>query len=145
MPDVAPPFAPQRAHFPCPALLALAARATLGGARESLLGVVMAVRLTEGLRAPTQLPSGAREQRAEGARQWLAALTLPAKARTALLRAFATSAANDLQGAAEALAAVTEVTAPHLDKGARLELVRLTEALRTEAQLLAGVRERPVA
>jgi hypothetical protein len=145
VPDAAPPFAPARASFPCPALLSLAARATLGGARESLLGAVMAVRLVEGLRSPHLLPAPAREARAEGARQWLGALTLPAKARTALLRAYATSAADDLQSAADAMAAVTEVTSPHLDKGARLELVRLADALRAEAPVLAGVRDRPVA
>ena len=145
VPDAAPPFAPARASFPCPALLSLAARATLGGARESLLGAVMAVRLVEGLRSPHLLPAPAREARAEGARQWLGALTLPAKARTALLRAYATSAADDRHSAADALAAVTEVTSPHLDKGARLELVRLADALRSEAPLLAGVRDGPVA
>jgi hypothetical protein len=145
VPDAAPPFAPARASFPCPALLSLAARATLGGARESLLGAVMAVRLVEGLRSPHFLPASTREARAEGARQWLGALTLPAKARTALLRAYATSAADDRQSAAEALAAVTEVTSPHLDKGARLELVRLVDALRSEPPVLAGVRDRPVA
>ena len=104
----------------------------------------MAVRLVSGLREPFPLASDTRTARAEAARVWLGALTVPAKTRTALLRAFATSAGTDLSSAADALAAVTEVTAPHLDRGARSELIRLADRLRAEAVQLAGRRERPV-
>lgn len=142
--DATPPFALPRALPPCPALLALAARAALGGARETLLGAVMAVRLLEGLCPPYPLPRGARAMRAEAARLWLGALTLPAKPRTVLLRAFAASATDDRGAAAEALGAVTEVTAPHLDKASRSELARLVERLRDEG-VLAGVPGRTVA
>jgi hypothetical protein len=144
VPQPAQLYAPERATFACPALLAQAGRAAIGGAREALMGAVMAVRLVESIRPPRPLDPAVRAARAEGARQWLIALTLPARTRTALQRAFATSASGDAAGAADALEAVTEVTAAHLDKAARSELVRLVTVLRTDALQLAGVRERPV-
>lgn len=139
-----PPYAPSRASFPCPRLLALAARATLGGARESLLGAVMAARLAESMCRPYPVEGAARRTRAEAARLWLGALTLPAKTRTALLRAFAATAADDGASAADALVQVMEVTAPHLDRGARSELVRLSDELRGAGSVLAGPRDRPI-
>jgi len=144
VPQPAQPYAPERATFACPALLAQAGRAAIGGAREALMGAVMAVRLVQASRPPLPLDPTVRAARAEAARQWLIALTLPARTRTALQRAFATSASGDPAGAADALEAVTEVTAAHLDRAARSELVRLVTVLRTDASQLAGVRERPV-
>ena len=144
MSDHAPPFAPERATFPCPALLECAARASLGGAREALLGAVMAARLASAMRAPCALSAPTRAARAEGARLWIGALTLPAKQRAALLRAFAASGGDDPRGAADALAQVTEVTAPHLDRAARSELVRLADRLREDAHALAGAHDGPV-
>lgn len=143
VPTARPPFTLVRATFPCPALLAAAGRATLGGPREVLLGAVMAARLASALRPPATLDDATRTTRAEAARQWLAALTLPAKARTALQRSFATSASGDRAAAADALDAVTEVTAAHLDRAARSELTRLAGALRAVAELAAG-RDGPV-
>lgn len=136
VPQPQPRFAPVRATFACPALLALAGRSGIGGARETLLGAVMAVRLVSGLRPPFPLEPAVRTARAEAARQWLGALAVTAKARTAFLRAFATSASGDPMTAADAIEAVTEVTAPHLDKASRSELVRLAQALRADAASL---------
>lgn len=144
VPPSPPRYAPVRATFACPALLALAGRSGIGGARETLLGAVMAVRLVSGLRPPFPLEAAVRTARADAARQWLGALNVSAKARTAFLRAFATSASGDPASAADALETVTEVAAPHLDKASRSELIRLAQALRADAALLAGVRERPV-
>jgi hypothetical protein len=133
-----------RASFPCPALLSAAARAALGGARESLLGDVMAVRLSTGMRQPFPLPASVRAARATAARSWLGALTIPAKTRAALHRAFTASAGTDLAQMADALAQVTEVTSSHLDRGARSEFLRLIEGLRAESASLAGLRRGPV-
>lgn len=138
MTDAVPPFALARAVPPCPALLGCASRAAIGGARETLLGAVMAVRLLEGLCPPFPLARPVRAVRAEAARLWLGALTLPARPRTAILRAFATSAGDDPVVAADALAAVMDVTAPHLDRAARSELVRLAERLRNDCALAAA-------
>ena len=144
VPQPQQPYVPTRAGFACPSLLSLAGRAGLGGAREALLGAVMAVRLVHASRPPFPLEPALRAARADAARQWLTALTLPARTRTALLRAFATSASGEPTGAADALEAVTEVTSTYLDKAARSELVRLVTALREDAAQLAAGRERPV-
>lgn len=125
--------------------MSAAARAALGGARESLLGSVMAVRLATGMRRPFPLAAPVRTSRAEAARAWLGAITVPAKTRSVLLRAFAASAGSDLSQAADALVQVTEVTSPHLDRGARSELTRLIEGLRSESALLAGAGDGSVA
>jgi hypothetical protein len=103
----------------------------------------MAVRLLSGLTGPYPLARPVRALRAEAARAWLGALTLPAKPRTAILRAFATSAGDDPSTAADALAAVTDITAPHLDRAARSEVNRLAERLRGGG-VLAGSRFGPI-
>jgi hypothetical protein len=139
-----PPFAPTRALFPFPGLVALAARAALGGPREILTGTLMAARLATGLRTPHALPAATRRARAEGAKAWLVALTMPAKVRSALQRAFLASAGENRESLAEALAQVTDVTAPHLDRHARSDLVRLVEALRLDGAMLAEATDRPV-
>lgn len=143
MADASPPFAPVRAVFPCPALLALTARAALGGPRETLLGAVMAVRLVSGVRPPFGLDAATRGLRADGARAWLSALTLPARARTAILRAFAASAGDDPHTVADALAAVMEVTATHLDRQSRSELGRVVDGLRKSPVALPGPASGP--
>ena len=98
----------------------------------------MAARLAVGLRGPHAIPQPARAARAEAARAWLGALTVPAKVRTTLLRAYVTTAADDLAAVADALGQVTDVTAPHLDRVARSELVRLADGLRSDAVALAA-------
>lgn len=144
MSEPVPPFAPERAVFPFPALVALAARAGLGGARETLTGALMAARLAAAMRGPRPLSVAARASRAAGARAWLGALSVPAKVRSALQRAFAASAGSDRLVMSDALSGVTDVTAIHLDRGARLELVRLVEGLRAAGPLLAGAPDEPV-
>lgn len=144
VPETVPLFAPTRATFPCPGLLAVAARAGLGGAREVLLGALMAVRLAAGMRSPYPLPATARQARAEGARVWLGAISVPAKARAALLKAYAASSGTDRNVMADALGGVTDVTAPHLDRVARSELTRLADVLRADGPVLAGAPDGPV-
>jgi hypothetical protein len=69
---------------------------------------------------------------------------MPAKVRAVLLKAFVTSATDDRETMAAALDGVTDVTAPHLDRGARSELARLATALRGDGILLAGPPDLPV-
>lgn len=142
--DATPPFAPSRAQFAFVGLAAAAARAPLGGPREALLGALMVARLASGLRGPHPLTIEARRARAAGVKSWLTALAVPAKLRSALQRAIQASAEESAVGVADALEAVTEVTAPHLDRAARSELARLTQALRAASAPLAGVLHRPV-
>ncbi|MBX3174557.1 MAG: hypothetical protein KF709_09080 [Gemmatimonadaceae bacterium] len=125
-----PPYAPERATPVAPALAAAAARAALGGPREALLGTLMCVRLAQGLLGVHPLPSTVRSTRAGGARNWLTALAVPSRTRTAFQKAIAASAGEDRAVMADALEGVTEVTAPHLDRGARSELTQAIAALR---------------
>jgi hypothetical protein len=96
------------------------------------------------MRPPHPLSSVVRRARATQATSWLAALTLPAKLRTALQKAFAASAAGDRGAMADALAAVTDITASHLDRVARSEVLRLGEFLRRDGGVLAAPIDRPV-
>jgi hypothetical protein len=139
MADAPTPFAPPRALFAFPGLAAAAARAPLGGAREALAGAIMVARLAAGMQLPHPLPVETRRARAEQMKGWLSALTVPAKTRTALLRAIVVSAQGDRTVMAEAVTAVTDVTAAHLDRVARSELTRLAEFLRQDALVLAAV------
>ncbi|MGA0919397.1 MAG: hypothetical protein ACO32Z_05785 [Gemmatimonadaceae bacterium] len=129
MPPLLPTFSPTRAGFACPALLAAAARAPIGGERETLLGVLMAARLVAGLCPDQGLAAGTRGARAEAARGWLTSVTLAAKIRTAVLRCIASSEGQSPQGAAEALVALLELVPTPMDRSARREVSRLIEAL----------------
>jgi len=115
--------------FPLRALAALAAKAPLGGARETAMASLVAARLAAAALPPVSLPAGARRKRADAAKNWLSALALPAPVRTALGRLLDLSAGEDLDAMGIALSKVTEVTAPHLDRHARLELERLAARL----------------
>lgn len=141
MPEAPTPFAPVRALFPFPGLAAAAARAPLGGAREALTGALMVARLAQGMRLPHPLAVDLRRTRADRAKDWLSAFTLPAKTKTALLRGIAASAQGDRTVMAETLGGVTDVTAGYLDRVARSELARLAESLRQDAAVLAGAPE----
>ena len=70
-----------------------------------------------------------RAARADGARAWIGTVAAPAVAKAAIGRLIETSAWGDAASMAAALAKVTEVTAPYLDKGSRSELDQLILAL----------------
>jgi hypothetical protein len=104
----------------------------------------MAARLASGLRTPYPLPAATRRARAERAKAWLTALTMPVKVRSALQRAFVATAGGSRESVADALEHVTDVTAPNLDRHARSDLMRLVEGLRRDGALLAEATDRPV-
>jgi hypothetical protein len=120
-----PPYALAAPVFPFRALAALAGRAPLGGPREIALATLIAARLAAGAAPPVLLALPLRAARAEAARLWLTSVALPASVRVALLKLVDASAADDARAIATALAKVTEVTAPQLDRRARSELARL--------------------
>jgi hypothetical protein len=126
-----PPYALTGTEFPFRALAALAGRAPLGGAREAALATLLAARLAEAMLPPVSLSVTARRTRADGARHWLTSIALSSPIRAAVSRLVDVTATDDPHGAAMALARVTEVTAPHLDRGARLELERLMNRLKS--------------
>lgn len=104
----------------------------------------MVARLATGMRDPHPLPLEARRLRAAGVRAWLTALAVPTKLRAALQKALTASESEDRTAMAEALEAVTDITAPHMERVARSELSRLVAGLRASPPQLAGVAHRAV-
>ena len=102
------------------------------------MGVLMVVRLAQGMRLPHPLTLDARRARAEQAKAWLTAVNLPAKTRTAVQRGIVASAQGDRTAMAEIVLALMDATAAHLDRAARMELQRLAEGLRQDAAALAA-------
>jgi hypothetical protein len=125
-----PPYTLAGTEFPFRALAALAGRAPLGGGREAALATLLAARLADAMLPPVALGVAVRRTRADGARHWLSSITLGSSVRTAVARLVEVTAVDDRHQAALALIKVTEVTAPHLDRGARLELERLIGRLK---------------
>lgn len=120
-----PPFALSAPGFAFRALASLAARAALGGPRETALATLIAARLAAGAAPPLTLAPPVRVARAESARVWLSSVAVPAPVRAAISRLVDASAGNDARAILASLAKVTDVTAPLLTKGARSELDRL--------------------
>lgn len=107
----------------------MAARAALGGARETALACFMLARLCVALLPPLTISPSVRSARAAAARSWLSSVALPAQLRTACIK-LAEATALDASAAAQPLQEVITVTAPSLDGPAHSELVRLAERLR---------------
>lgn len=123
-----PPYAVAPTQFRFPALAALAGRSALGGQREVALATYMAARLAHDLLPGRELDPAVCEERAGAAKHWLSTVTLPPQVRPALVRLV--EASNSGRAAtATAVRGVIAVTAPQLDKAARLELDQLAEAL----------------
>lgn len=122
------PYALAATAFPLPALAALAGRAPLGGPREIAMATFLVSRLAidacSGLLAVEQLAG-----RAQAARAWLAAASIPVPIRTALTALAEATSSPENRGLAVALESVTAVTANYLDSAARLELGRLAQAV----------------
>ena len=111
--------------------LALAAgRAPLGGARETALAALIAARLAAATLPPVTLSIAARSARATAALGWLGSVAVAAVPKLAITRLVEATAAGDNPTVANAVAKVTEVTAPYLDRAARSELEELAAELR---------------
>lgn len=120
-----PPYALTAPAFAFRSLAALAARAALGGPRETALATLIAARLAAGAAPPVSLAPPLRVARAEAARVWLSSVTLPAPVRAAITKLVDASAGNDQRMIASSLAKVTDITAQLMTRGARSELDRL--------------------
>ena len=123
-----PPYALATPQPRFPALATRAARAPLGGGRETVLAVLVVSRLAAALVTKPPLPAQLRESRAMAARHWLAALTLPAAARGPLQRAIDASG-GDAIALREALDAVMQVTSSYLDRATIAEVGTLVREL----------------
>lgn len=125
----APPWTVSAPQFAFRALAQAAAKAPLGGAREALGAVLVAARLAQGHTPGRALPLPLLTERAAAARHWLGALALPAGLRSALLQLVDASGQGNDAGVRLGIQNVTEVTAPLLDRKARLELDALARQL----------------
>lgn len=128
-----PPYALAQPGFPLRSLAALAARAALGGPRETLLAVMQAARMAEGAAGLHPLPEAQRRARANAARAWLAALALPASPRQTISRVIEASAGSNRDALAAAWDAVVQLITPGADLGARAELRRVSMMLEHHA------------
>jgi len=122
-----PPYALASPAFRFRALASLAGRSPLGGPREVTLATYLVARLVDDCRSEKALPSTAREERAAGARAWLANVALPAAVRAALSR-LAAATAGEPSGIAGALTSVISAVDAYLDAPSRAELARLERA-----------------
>jgi hypothetical protein len=120
-----PPYTLVAPTFAFRSLAALAARAALGGPRETALATLIAARLAAGAAPPISLAPPLRTARADAARVWLSSVTLPASVRAAIAKLVDATAGNDERVIAAALAKVTDITAQLMTRGARSELDRL--------------------
>lgn len=128
-PVVAPPYSLDHVAFSAPALAEAAGAAQLGGDRELSIASFMAARLVLASLPPEPLSAEERMLRAERARQWLSALTMPQPARMALIRAIDASAASGLDAAAS-LRELAQMLTGHLPAPALRELAVLAERVR---------------
>jgi hypothetical protein len=120
-----PPYALTTPTFAFRSLASLAARAALGGPRETALATLIAARLAAGAAPPAVLAPPLRVARADAARVWLTSVALPAPVRAAIGKLVDATAGNDDRMIVLALAKVTDTTAPQLNRSARAELDRL--------------------
>lgn len=124
------PYALEPTPFPFPALAAMGGRAGMGGPRETALACLVVARLVaEACGRRCVLTPEQRLARAQGARQWLSSSAVIPPVRSALTRLAEATGAENLRGVPVALDSVIAVTANQLDPAARLDLVRLAQAV----------------
>ena len=123
-----PPYALVPVEFRFRALALQSGHSPLGGARELLLALLLAARLTDGAIGRYALPAAVRRARAAAARGWLASLTLPASARQLLQRVIDATGADDPGALRAAWEATVTHVSPSLEPTSRAELRGLTAA-----------------
>ena len=121
------PYALDTPVFSFASLVALAARAPLGGIREVAIATFAAARLAEELRAGGLVPED-RQERAAAARRWMSTLAISEPVRRANLDLIEATE-RDARATAQALRRVIEVTGSALDAPSRSELERLAREL----------------
>lgn len=124
-----PPYSLATPSFRFPALAALAGRAPLGGDRELVLACLMSMRLAAGALGPSALPVVVRVERSANARTWLAALALPAPARTPFTKLADAAAGEDDGLVRSTLQRVISACTPVLDGASRQEVERFAASL----------------
>jgi hypothetical protein len=123
------PYSLEPCTFAFPALASLAGRAPLGGPRELALACFLASRILRDSVDADDLTAEQLQHRVQGAKHWLGSAAIQAPARSALVRLVEASFTRDRNAILTAFEVVMTVTANQLDQGARLELVRLAQAI----------------
>jgi len=124
-----PPYALVTPEFRFRALAALAGRATLGGARELVLGLLLGARLVDGVVGDHPLAPPLRRARMSAAKTWLSSLALPSTTRATLARLAEATAIDDRRALVDIWEAVMAIVTPSLDVPSRAEMRRLSNAL----------------
>ena len=91
------------------------------------LATYLIARLVDDCLPDKALPPAARQERAAGARAWLANMALPAAVRAALSR-LAAATGGDPDGIGGALTSLISAVDAYLDTASRSELARLERA-----------------
>lgn len=130
LPTPRAPYSLEPCTFAFPALASLAGRAPLGGPRELALACFLASRiLRDSLTASDLLTTEQLQHRIQSAKHWLGSAAIQAPAKAALVRLIEASSTRDRSTIRASFELVMTVTANQLDQGARLELVRLAQAI----------------
>jgi hypothetical protein len=98
-----------------------------------VLGALVAARLASGLLGPSVLGSPLRSIRADAVRHWLGTVAIPQVPKAAIARLIELTVSGERGPVAIALAKVTEVTAPYIDRASRSELEMIVAALRVQS------------
>lgn len=124
------PYSLEPCTFAFPALASLAGRAPLGGPRELALSCFLVGRIVrDALSYEDVLTAEQLQYRIQGAKHWLGSAAIQAPVRSALVRLVEASSTRDSSSIRTTFEAVMTVTANQLDQGARLELLRLAQAV----------------
>jgi hypothetical protein len=127
-----PRYSLPQQEFPFRALAGLASRAAIGATRDVALATFIAARLAAGAIGANRISVHGRETRANGARNLLLALALPASTRGTYMKLVDSTATDDIEFISTTFASVIEVADPHLDQASRLELGRLVQRISQE-------------
>jgi hypothetical protein len=125
------PYALSVPAFRLRAVAEAAGRAPVGGPREAVMAALLGARLAASALGARPLPAAQRAARSDAARAWLGTVALQPVPKAAALRLLECTSGGDLGAMATALAKVTDVTAPWLDRSARSALDSLVQALRS--------------
>jgi len=128
-----PPFALATPSFRFKALASHAGRASLGGDREVALACFVSARLIAGMLPPLAIGSVDAAARATAARQWLAAIAVPAQTRAAATSVLDAVAGNNFKTAVKALRMLIEAARAQLDQPSLNELTELVNELASAA------------
>ena len=119
------PFAVASIRFQFRALAARIGRASLGGEREVAMAALMVARLSCDAIGPRAMEKKQREERAAAAKSWLASIAVPARARSALVRAL-DATTRDGDAVAAAIDELVKIAAAWLDEPSLAELRAIT-------------------